>query len=299
MNADFDPYRALGVRRDASLPDIRRAWRRLAKETHPDRSPDDRDAERRFKDGASAWAVLSDPEARARYDRRPRQPRTYTGPEMDLIRRFAELVRSVISEVSQVIFDVIVPAYVERYERGLGAELAWTLLADTDSLSMLDMPRKGPKPGFAARQRAGVLRNTLRLRMELGTRVDLDGEPRLAELTLVQDRDVRWAALTIWVGSALRMGLSDRDDLAVALLPAMLTEVVRALEADLPADLQVLAWRQRTGETGFPAPMTVARKRDDRLIIWQVARILLALLSLGIAVWALLWAWTGYPPGFG
>ena len=299
MDADFDPYRALGVARDASLPDIRRAWKRLAKATHPDRNPDDRDAERRFKDGAAAWALLKDPEARRRYDRAPRQSRPFRSHELDAIRLYAQMVKEVIGEVSQVIFDVIVPAYVERFERGWGAELAWRLLADADELTMLDLPRQGPKPGFAARQRSGVLRNTLRLRMELGTRLDLDGEPRLAELTLVQDREVRWAALTIWVGSALRKGLSDRDDLAVAMLPAMLTEVVRALEADLPADLRVLEWRQRTGNTGFPGPMSTPKKRDDRLIVWQATRMLLGLLAIAVAVWALLWAWTGYPPGFG
>jgi hypothetical protein len=298
LDVDFDPYRALGVEKTASLPDIRRAWRALAKASHPDLHPDDRDAERRFKDGAAAWALLSDKEARARYDRSPHRPRPSTGPELEALRRYAGLTREVVAEVAQVIFDVILPAYVERYDRGCSAELTWRLLKDTDDLRLLDLPRKGPKPGFAARQRAGVLRGRLRLRMELGTRLDIDGEPVLAELTLVQDRDVRWAALTVWVGSLLRRGLETRDDIAVALLPAMATEVVRALEADLPADLRVLAWRRRTGRAGFPGPHAVARRRDTRFVAWGVARVLLGLLCVGVAVWALIWAWTGWPPGF-
>lgn len=63
-----DYYQALGVPRTASQAEIKKAFRRLAQRYHPDRNPDDRAAEQRFKDINEAHAVLSDPEKRRQYD---------------------------------------------------------------------------------------------------------------------------------------------------------------------------------------------------------------------------------------
>lgn len=63
-----DYYGILGVGRDATQEEIKRAFRRLARETHPDRNPDDAGAEHRFRQIAEAYEVLSDPARRARYD---------------------------------------------------------------------------------------------------------------------------------------------------------------------------------------------------------------------------------------
>ncbi|WP_164561934.1 molecular chaperone DnaJ [Nitratidesulfovibrio vulgaris] len=64
-----DYYEVLGVARDASEDDIKRAYRKLALQYHPDRNPDDPEAEQKFKEAAEAYDVLRDGEKRARYDR--------------------------------------------------------------------------------------------------------------------------------------------------------------------------------------------------------------------------------------
>ena len=64
-----DPYEVLGVGRDASEQDIKKAFRQLAMELHPDVNAHDPDAEEKFKEAAEANEILSDPERRATYDR--------------------------------------------------------------------------------------------------------------------------------------------------------------------------------------------------------------------------------------
>lgn len=65
----MDYYQTLGVGRDAAPEDIKKAFRKVARETHPDANPGDPTAEERFRAAAEAYEVLSDPDKRARYDR--------------------------------------------------------------------------------------------------------------------------------------------------------------------------------------------------------------------------------------
>ena len=64
-----DPYEVLGVERDASETQIKKAFRQLARELHPDVNAHDPDAEEKFKEAAEAYEILSDSERRATYDR--------------------------------------------------------------------------------------------------------------------------------------------------------------------------------------------------------------------------------------
>ncbi len=64
-----DYYETLGVARDAGADEIKRAYRRLAMQHHPDRNPGDPQAEASFKEAAEAYEVLKDPHKRAAYDR--------------------------------------------------------------------------------------------------------------------------------------------------------------------------------------------------------------------------------------
>lgn len=64
-----DYYKILGVSRSADTKDIKRAFRKLAQQYHPDRNPDDPEAERKFKEVNEAYTVLSDEEKRQQYNR--------------------------------------------------------------------------------------------------------------------------------------------------------------------------------------------------------------------------------------
>ena len=64
-----DYYKILGVPRGASEAEIRKAYRSLARQNHPDVNPDNREAEAQFKLINEAYQVLSDPDSRAKYDR--------------------------------------------------------------------------------------------------------------------------------------------------------------------------------------------------------------------------------------
>jgi molecular chaperone DnaJ len=69
MATKRDYYEVLGVARDGSAEEIKRAYRKCALKYHPDRNRNDAEAEAKFKEAAEAYEVLSDQEKRARYDR--------------------------------------------------------------------------------------------------------------------------------------------------------------------------------------------------------------------------------------
>ena len=68
MTEKKDYYEVLGVDKKATDQDLKKAFRSLARKYHPDKNPDDEEAESRFKEVQEAYAILSNPEQRRQYD---------------------------------------------------------------------------------------------------------------------------------------------------------------------------------------------------------------------------------------
>jgi len=79
MTERLDPYRVLGVPRDADATAVRNAFRRLAFRYHPDRNPESKEAEERFKEIAAAYEILTDPGLRERWRRSAEAARQRAG----------------------------------------------------------------------------------------------------------------------------------------------------------------------------------------------------------------------------
>ena len=75
MQTNKDLYKLLGLSREASQEDVRKAYRKLVRKYHPDANPEDPQAEERFKEIQQAYEMLSDPQKRQEYDKR-----LYTSP---------------------------------------------------------------------------------------------------------------------------------------------------------------------------------------------------------------------------
>ncbi len=84
-----DYYEILGVPRDASQEEIKKAYRRLALQYHPDRNPGNKEAEEKFKEIVEAYSVLSDPEKRKLYDLYGEEGVKGGGPPFDINQEFS------------------------------------------------------------------------------------------------------------------------------------------------------------------------------------------------------------------
>ena len=92
-----DYYEVLGVAAGAAETDIKKAYRQLALQYHPDRNPGDRQAEDRFKEISEAYAVLSDPDKRAHYDRFGTAPAAGGGADSGFGSLFEDLFENFFS----------------------------------------------------------------------------------------------------------------------------------------------------------------------------------------------------------
>src|SRR6188474_3465251 len=69
MSTKRDYYEILGLGKSASPEEIKKAYRKVAIQFHPDKNPDNKEAEEKFKEAAEAYEILSDADKKARYDR--------------------------------------------------------------------------------------------------------------------------------------------------------------------------------------------------------------------------------------
>lgn len=86
----LDPYKLLGVSKDASQDEIKRKYREIAKKNHPDLNPGDAAAETRFKEANQAYDILGDAEKRAKFDRGEIDATGQERPEQQYYRQYAE-----------------------------------------------------------------------------------------------------------------------------------------------------------------------------------------------------------------
>ncbi len=152
MAADY--YEILGVARDAGADEIKKAFRKLARDSHPDANPDDPSAEARFREVAEAYEVLSDPERRQRYDR---GDRVDIGDLFSNLGAFDDLLRSVFGDSGlfggarrqdrQRGRDVLVPVEVDLAEAAFGTDSSVAFHA---AVTCQNCSGKGAAPGTVA-----------------------------------------------------------------------------------------------------------------------------------------------------
>ena len=130
-----DYYEVLGVRRDAPVSEIKVAYRKLAVESHPDQNPDNPEAEERFKEGAEAYAILSDAEKRARYDRFGHDGVAGNG--------FTGFDPNSFGDFADILGELFGFSFGDIFGGRPGAQPVWATAGSRSPIHVGDQPRRG------------------------------------------------------------------------------------------------------------------------------------------------------------
>ena len=177
-----DPYAALGVKKTASQEEIKKAYKRIARESHPDLNPDDAAAEGRFKAASAAYDLLKDPEKRARFDRGEIDASGQERPERRYYRDFAEAGAGRGAEAQFDLIVMLMDLFLARLARAGTRGVAPPEAAPGEAALIA---RLAPSP-WAAREWAS-LAQSLGLRARRGRSVNLDPAALLMDMLLKID----------------------------------------------------------------------------------------------------------------
>jgi len=243
---DENPYAVLGVAVDATRAEIRTAYRQLARATHPDRHPNDPDAEARFKAVAAAWDILGDDDKRRAFDLAQGRARSATVAPDEAV----DAVAAAVERAQDWAERGVLPQVASRW-RGRGAEAVGWAWQEREALVR---PGALPEVSWWARRRA----------RQLASEVVVVLAPwPLHQATALFRRRRGWE-LQIDPTALWRAGFrsTELDDAVMELL------VTRYLQI-----LAVARFLPPPTDDGWAEALAEARERDDHRVREQALRV--------------------------